>query len=405
MTTWLDRFLLDAGREVVSALVDRGEGHLPQAKNPLLAMMMTANQAAAIRARSHGGIGINTEFDATVSRWFLDQGGHCDRHVAAFQVDQKTLKDLAKLQITRTMAEKAEMFNSQYLAVYLDFVDQAMMVAGSFEVSAIALITQWSAYGRQPAAPRVFAVVSPPGEFSRRILTWMWGATQEVMASDALPPLGGPPNQHPVSADMLREAGTTSSKLAQELQRIACVTSWHAACEQERGLVSYLRKIDVKRAEKLSEADAFLPAGSTFLNVARLPSVSGHADTCKTGAAPKMRSFPAILIDPYQGSVKLIEVTNALESLQEAIGGAIQLATDLAEGDILYVDDEGLFTHRLSFQLDGLRLPGRGLIVGSKGDEYEVASVKCSVDDIIRRVKFIEADPRRGTNRIVVVPA
>jgi hypothetical protein len=46
------------------------------------------------------------------------------------------------------MANKAEMFNAQYLAVYLDFVDQALMVADKFEVSAIALLTQM--YG--PAA-------------------------------------------------------------------------------------------------------------------------------------------------------------------------------------------------------------------------------------------------------------
>jgi hypothetical protein len=404
MTTWLDRFLLDAGREVVTGLIDRGEGHLPQAKNPLLAMMMVANQAAAIRARSHGGVDINTEFDATVARWFLDQGGHCDRHVAAFQVDREGLKGLAEVLITRVMAEKAEMFNDQYLAVYLDFVDQALVVADSFEVSAIALLNQSNADGRS-AAPRVLAVVSPPGEFSRRILTWIWGATHDVIATDALPPLSGPPNQQPVSADLLRAAGMSSSKLAQELQRIACVTSWHAACQQERGLAYHLRKIDVKRAEELNGADAFLPAGSTFLNVARLPSISGQAHNSKSDKAPERKSYLAILIDPYQRSVKSINVTNSVETLQEAIGGAIQLASEFDEGDILYVDDEGLFTHRLSFEIDGQSFPGRGLIVGSQGDEYDVAAVSCNVDDIIRRVRFAEPDQSLGTNRVVVVPA
>ncbi|MGL1784017.1 hypothetical protein ACSTG0_23410, partial [Vibrio parahaemolyticus] len=90
-----------------------------------------------------------------------------------------------------------------YVAVYLDLVDQALTVGKILEVSAIALLTQTSFDG-QLAAPRVFAVVSPAGEFSRRILTWMWGSPHKVLAADTLPPLGGPPNQEPVSADLLR---------------------------------------------------------------------------------------------------------------------------------------------------------------------------------------------------------
>ena len=154
MATWLDRFALDAGHEVAVDLVAKGQGHLPHAKNPLLAMMATANRAAVIRAQSRSGVDINTEFDATIARWFLDQSGHCDRHVAAFQFDRETIEGLVKLQVTREMAEKAEMFNAQYLAVYLDFADQALMAAGKFEVSAIALLTQRSPDGQYLAAPR-----------------------------------------------------------------------------------------------------------------------------------------------------------------------------------------------------------------------------------------------------------
>jgi hypothetical protein len=118
MTTWLDRFVLDAGREVAAALRASGEGDSPQAKNPLVAMMATAYKAAIIRAQSPGGVDINTEFDATIARWFLDQGGHCDRHVAAFQFGREALESLVKCQVTREMAEKAEMFNAGYLAIY-----------------------------------------------------------------------------------------------------------------------------------------------------------------------------------------------------------------------------------------------------------------------------------------------
>jgi len=405
MTTWLDRFVLDAGREVAVDLVAKGQGHLLHAKNPLLAMMATANRAAFIRAKSPSGVDINTEFDATIARWFLDQSGHCDRHVAAFQFDRETIEGLVKLQVTREMADKAEMFNAQYLAVYLDFVDQALMVADKFEVSAIALLTQRSPDGQHLGAPRAFAVVSPPGEFSRRILTWIWGSPNEVIATDALPPLGGPPNQEPVSADLLQAAGMTASKLAQELQRVGCVTCWHAACEHDRGFTNHLRKLDIRKAEGLEGADAFLPSGSTFFNVPRLPPVSGPTATAKPDDAHTLRSYPAILIDPYHRIVKLVGVADALESLQNAIGGCIQIAAEFAHGDILYVDEEGLFKHRLSFEIDGQRFPGRGLIIGSQGDGYDVAAVNCCVEDVIRRIKFSEPDPTLGTNRVIVVPA
>ena len=99
MTTWLDRFVLDAGREVATELVAKGQGHLPEARNPLLAMIQASNQAAITRASSGGGVDINTEFDATIARLFLDQGGHCDRYVAAFQFDRETLKGLVKLRV------------------------------------------------------------------------------------------------------------------------------------------------------------------------------------------------------------------------------------------------------------------------------------------------------------------
>jgi hypothetical protein len=61
--------------------------------------------------------------------------------------------------------------------------------------------------------------------------------------------------------------------------------------------------------------------------------------------------------------------------------------------------------HRLSFEIDGRCFPGRGLIVGSKGAENDIAAVNCCADDFIGRIKFSEPDPKLGTNRVVVVPA
>ena len=403
MTTWLDRFVLDAGREVATELAARGQGQLPEAKNPLLAMIETANRAAIDRASSVGGVDINTEFDATIARLFLDQSGHCDRYVAAFQFDRETLKALVRVKVTREMAGKAEMFNARYLAVYLDFVDQALMVAGKVEISAITLSTRYSS-GGELAAPRAFAVVSLPGEFSRRILTWKWGSPNEVMATDDSPPLGAPPNQEPVSAELLRSAGTTAPELAKELQRVACAAIWHAACEHDRGFTNQLRKLNIKKAEELQGNDAFPSSGSTFFNVSRLSPVLGPTFSVKP-ESDRSQSRPAILIDPYHRTVKSVGVTDTLESLQAPIGGCIQLATESGHGDTLYVEEDGLSKHRLSFELDGRSFPGRGLIVGSQGDRYDEAAVKCSVEDVIRRVKFSEPDPKLGTNRIVVIPA
>jgi hypothetical protein len=405
MTTWLDRFVLDAGREVTAALEAGGHGHLPEANNPLLAMMLAANKAAVIRAQSMNGVDINTEFDATIARWFLDQSGHCDRHVAAFQFDYETVDHLLQYKVTtKEMARKAEMFNAQYLAVYLDFVDQAMLVDEQLEVSAIALLNQRSADGQDVTAPRVFMVVAPAGQFSRRILTWLWGSPDEVIATDALPPLSGPPNQQPVSAELLRAAGLTASGLAKEMQRITCLACWYAACEHERALTNHLRKVDIGEAEGLKEADTWLPEGATFFNVSRLPPVCGPTCAVRPGETHH-RFYPAILIDPYHRSVKSISVTDALESLQGAIGGSIELAAELPDGDMLYVDEEGLFKHRLFFEIDGQSFPGRGLLVGSRGDEYDVAGVKCRLEDVVGRIKFSEPDPERETHRVLVTRA
>lgn len=252
-------------------------------------MMATAYQAAVIRAQSPGGVDINTEFDGTIARWLLDQGGHCDRNVAAFQFGSEAVDSLLDLRASREMAEKAEIFNAGYLAVYQDFPDKALMIGETLEVSAIALLTQTNP-GGQFGAPRVFAVVSPPGEFSRRILTWVWGLPDEVLATDALPPVGGPPNQEPVITDLLRAAGTTSLQLARTLQRIAVVTSWHAACEHDRGFANHLRKVDIRTAEELQDADEFLAPGSTFFNVPRLPPICRPARSAKSGRTRKLRT-------------------------------------------------------------------------------------------------------------------
>jgi hypothetical protein len=82
----------------------------------------------------------------------------------------------------------------------------------------------------------------------------------------------------------------------------------------------------------------------------------------------------------------------ALKDMQKAVGGLIQPAHGWANGDILYVDEEGLFKPQTHFfRLAGYDQPlaGNGLIVGSD-DEGENADVKLPVADIIPLVTFLD---------------
>ena len=224
-------------------------------------MIASANQAAVIRGESPDGVDINTESMRRSRAGSLTKVATAIVTLRHFQIDQETLKSFIGFQVTREMADKAERSNAQHLAVYIDFVDQALLIGSTLEVSAIALLTPKSVDGHDLATPSAFAVVSPPGKFSRRILTWVWGASNEVIATDAQP-----------------------------------------------------------------------------------------------------------------------------------VG--LNWRPNLADRDVLYcTDEEGLFKHRLSFEIDGQSFPGRGLIVGSRRGEYAPAAVECSVGEVVRRIKFSEPDP------------
>jgi hypothetical protein len=82
----------------------------------------------------------------------------------------------------------------------------------------------------------------------------------------------------------------------------------------------------------------------------------------------------AILIDP-QGKppVSEIEVENELEPLQKMVGGYLE-AHRLEGGDVLLVDEEWTMKANPNFKgkftLGRFTFGGRGLIVGSKGDNF-----------------------------------
>jgi hypothetical protein len=57
----------------------------------------------------------------------------------------------------------------------------------------------------------------------------------------------------------------------------------------------------------------------------------------------------AILIDPVRRVVEPHTIDGRLASLQLAVGGRIAWGTELKNGDVLYVDDEGLLKPDPSF--------------------------------------------------------
>lgn len=84
-------------------------------------------------------------------------------------------------------------------------------------------------------------------------------------------------------------------------------------------------------------------------------------------AIPKI--LTAILIDPYERTVKVVEIPNTLESYYKAIGcSLIEAAYIFGPGaDFCYVDEEGMFGGQsCGFEtIAGNRVLGRGLVLRS----------------------------------------
>ncbi len=91
----------------------------------------------------------------------------------------------------------------------------------------------------------------------------------------------------------------------------------------------------------------------------------------------------ALKIDSENHTIQEIENTG-LESLQTAVGGMIEVAGYLPNGDCLLVDEEGLLRDNENFFIIGDLGPfaGNGCIVGatdSEGDELDAVSQGLSI--------------------------
>lgn len=88
-----------------------------------------------------------------------------------------------------------------------------------------------------------------------------------------------------------------------------------------------------------------------------------------------MNSFNAMLINPHTRSIHAISMheTNQLAQLYQHIQCHLVTATDLANGDTAWLDDEGLFVpDQTFFMLPGLYeepLAGICVITGARWDE------------------------------------
>lgn len=110
----------------------------------------------------------------------------------------------------------------------------------------------------------------------------------------------------------------------------------------------------------------------------------------------------AVLIDPALQSVRETFIGHGLEALQEAVGGMVEIAHEFPNGDVLYVDEEGLLKAQdailgredaaRAFVFDiGAHQPfaGRGVIVGAEDEDGRHTDARTSAREIIPMVSFM----------------
>jgi hypothetical protein len=100
-----------------------------------------------------------------------------------------------------------------------------------------------------------------------------------------------------------------------------------------------------------------------------------------------------IVIEASNGTVR-IGFASALKDLQKLVGGYICLATTLANGDEVFVDDEGILKeYPYGFTITGAHQPffGNGYVIGPADDEGGDTDAQSTVDEIARMVHFWRA--------------
>ena len=101
----------------------------------------------------------------------------------------------------------------------------------------------------------------------------------------------------------------------------------------------------------------------------------------------------AIKIDAKLRVVSEVEIDekDSLHGMQEIVGGLIEHAHEVKEGEDLFVNEEGLLLgFEDFFEYEGAHQPfaGNGVIVGADAEGNSVGS-KLSLADVIEKVKFL----------------
>ena len=109
----------------------------------------------------------------------------------------------------------------------------------------------------------------------------------------------------------------------------------------------------------------------------------------------------AIKIDSENMTVHEIEIDEerTLSQLQGIVGGNIELAHELPEGDSVFVNEEGLFcSPEHFFEINGGHQPfaGNGVVVGLDFKSGSTVGAKSSVENIRSLVKFLKVKDIAG---------
>lgn len=108
----------------------------------------------------------------------------------------------------------------------------------------------------------------------------------------------------------------------------------------------------------------------------------------------------AILIDAAKREIREVEYNHTDTPIRSLIGGWIETAWSWPNGDVLYVDEEGLLKPQehfflLSLRSDGQPLAGNGVLVGREveddtTDGYHTEPPTITVDELRKLVRFID---------------
>lgn len=104
----------------------------------------------------------------------------------------------------------------------------------------------------------------------------------------------------------------------------------------------------------------------------------------------------AILIDPFTQTVTETDYNGDFHHIYSLIGCDTFTVLEVGAGNVLYLDDEGLFKDLASQAFFGLSgypnpLAGKGLILGTN-DEGESIATRLTIEQVKRKVVWLGAD-------------